>query len=474
MATTTTTANGAVHFTQNAPSNTATNPATPENTSQEEQAAILASVIALTALFSTTVEALTLVHPSASTHVQKLALTRLGIQQGRLLIFGDAVGISSPPASIATHFVPSHAGLSNPDPEAPINFGPRDARLDEPEMRKQVEERLDAIVSRPEKLGREELMSMYGLKAPKRLSGAGAVGEQAVDMNRLEAFREKYALLQDLSHKKARIPPRRGMSMVAQHWTVKDVEKFNAFIGMVKMQVDQLIALFGVEEQVERGMKIDIKSLGWHPDLSGAQMRKDWSKLKLIRQACEGNYPAFVQATDTALKYINQELRGNAKLPPLDYAAKEETPTAPAIRPESPKRPGLLKLFSGSAWSGKKKKGPQRSLSTAGLKKPLEDTPRSMSEDMQKESLADLEPVRSKSLSAMSGKAPVTIDSVLVQSSSNDSNVPVAEDNPDDAQYQLSQVETAKSLVDRHDMWDGPGRVPTKDIRWAAKKNAER
>ncbi|KAF2809872.1 uncharacterized protein BDZ99DRAFT_415835 [Mytilinidion resinicola] len=464
--TTTTTANGDPKDAPNAPSNTATHTATLETAIQEEQAAILASVIALTTLFSTAAEALTLIHPSASTHHQKLALTRLGLEQGRLLIFGDVVGISSPPATIATQFVPSHAGLTNPDPSAPINFGARDARLDEEDVRKKVEACLEEIVGRPEKLGREDMMATYGLKPSKRLG----VGEQAVDLNRLEAFREKYALLQDLSHKKARIPmPRRGMSMVAQHWTVKDVDKFNGFINMVKAQVDELIDLFGVQEQVERGMKIDIKSLGWHPDLSGATMKRDWAKLKLIREACEGEYPLFVQATDMALRYINQELRGNAKLP-LDFAEKEDKEKAPRRSLESPKRPGFLGLFSGS-WGGKKKKGPQRSLSNAGQTQPAENTQRSMSEDMQKESLADLELVRSKSLSAMPGKNPVTIDSVLVQTTSNDSTL--AEDDPDHVDYQLKHADTANSLVDRHDMWKGPGRVPTKDIRWAAKSNAE-
>jgi hypothetical protein len=436
----------------------------------EDQAAILASVISLTSLFSTAVEALTLIHPSAPSPPQKLALTRLGLQQGRLLIFGDAVGISSPPATIATHFVPSHAGLTNPDPSAPINFNMRDPRLDEEETRKAVEACLDQIVGRPEKLGREEMMSEYGLRPPKKFgAGVPPSGEQAVDLNRLEAFREKYALLQDLSHKRARIQmPRRGKSITMQHWSVKDVEKFNAFIGMVKGQVDRLIGLLGVEEQVERGMKIDIKSLGWHPDFSGVMMKRDWAKLKLIREACESEYPQYLQATDTALRYINQELKGKAKLP-LNFLTEEDKE-----KKVEEKRPGLWSTFKSGSFMGKKKKNHGRSESASAATSPIDEPPRSMSEDVTKDSKGDLGPVRSKSLSAMQEKSPLNIDSVLLKCTTNDSTAttPLAHDDPLLAN-RLMHADTANSLVDRHDMWQGPGRVPTKDIRWEAHKNAE-
>ena len=76
---------------------------------------ILTNVLSLATQFSTCVEAFNLVHPhSDSNRGQKIALAKLGIQQGRLLIFGDVVGISSPPPTIARHMIPSHPGLTNP------------------------------------------------------------------------------------------------------------------------------------------------------------------------------------------------------------------------------------------------------------------------------------------------------------------------------------------------------------------------
>lgn len=55
--------------------------------------------------------------------------------------------------------------------------------------------------------------------------------------------------------------------MTTQHWIVHDVAKFNDFVRTVR--VDGLIALMGVKEQVDRGMKTDIKAFGWHPEMAG-------------------------------------------------------------------------------------------------------------------------------------------------------------------------------------------------------------
>jgi hypothetical protein len=272
---------------------------------------ILSDVFSLATEFSTCVEAFNLIHPSKNTdHAQKLALTKLGIQQGRLLIFGDAVGISAPPPTIARHMIPSHPGLTNPEPDAPIHFGIRDEKLDDPVINEKIRKALHEIVGRPSNLSRDELMEKYGLKAPKHFT---KLEHPALDHNRLEGFREKYALLQDLVRQMgARSTVKRNTSMTMNHWTVKNSVRFNQFVQTIRTEVDALIELLGVKEQVDRGSRSDIRCLGWHPDLTGAAVKQDWEKLRFIREACEVDYPEYIDVVDTALQYINEELRESA------------------------------------------------------------------------------------------------------------------------------------------------------------------
>jgi hypothetical protein len=152
------------------------------------KAEVLTDVYSLATQFSTCVEAFNLIHPSKDTdHAQKVALAKLGLQQGRLLIFGDAVGIAAPPPNIARHMVPSHPGLTNPEPYLPVHFSVRDERLDDPSINERVRKALNEISGRPGNLSRDELMEKYGLKSPKHFS---KVEYPALDTNRLEGFRE--------------------------------------------------------------------------------------------------------------------------------------------------------------------------------------------------------------------------------------------------------------------------------------------
>jgi hypothetical protein len=239
---------------------------------QPTKADILTNVLSLATQFSTCVEAFNLIYPHKySDHAQKVALAKLGIQQGRLLIFGDAVGISSPPKAIARHMVLSHSGPTNPDPTLPVHFADRNPKLDEEEVNEKVRAALSEIEGRPSHLTREELMEKYGLKAPKRFN---TIEHPALDTNRLEAFRERYALLQDLVRQSGiRSDMKRGLSMTMSHWTVRDVTRFEEFVKTVKLEVDGLIALMDVKEHVDRGMRTDIKAMAWHPDLSGPIVR---------------------------------------------------------------------------------------------------------------------------------------------------------------------------------------------------------
>ncbi|KAF2440826.1 hypothetical protein P171DRAFT_434588 [Karstenula rhodostoma CBS 690.94] len=489
------------------------------------KAEILSNVYSLATAFATCVEAFNLIHPHKdSDHAQKVALTKLGIQQGRLLIFGDAVGISAPPATIARHMVPSRPGLTNPDPTLPVNFGARDARLDQEAVRDKVTRALEEIYGRPAHLSRDQLMDQYGLKQPKRFS---TIEQPSLDANRLEAFREKYALLNDLI-KQSGIRPemksRKG-SMLVNHWTVKDVVRFDAFVRTVRIEVDGLIALMGVKEQVDKGMRTDIKAMAWHPDLQSMIVRQDWEKLQLIKEAVTEDYPEYVEVADKALQYIVEELRGTkihmlreAKIAQASAGVQGVSSEKGGVKTNEQhlkvgahkeKRPGFWSRISGyksiknksrtqSVVSNPEEIDPQRSLSDGGAAA-IEDE-------------NGLTTVRSKSLSAIpDNSTPLDIDARIAglavhneQQEYDDDDlqrltpvtsfhdVPGAEkphahvqatlaqvstrstvdiddvdplDNSDIHGYNLIHADTANSLIDRHDMFRGVGRMPTRDIR---------
>lgn len=410
------------------------------------KAQMLTDVFSLATQFSTCVEAFNLIHPTKDhDHAQKVALAKLGLQQGRLLIFGDAVGISAPPATIARHMIPSHPGLTNPDPHLPVNFGVRDPRLDEEVINAKIRKALHEIAGRPSNMSRDELMSVYGLKSPKTFSKSEY---PALDSNRLEGFREKYGLLKDLlTQTGARTSLKRNLSMTTSHWQVKDTTRFNEYVKVVRREVDALIDLMGVKEQVDRGIRSDLKSMGWHPDLSGPMVRHDWEKLRLIREACEVDYPEYIEVIDKALQYISQELKETSlahhraelglKQPNTEKAGHQTrstpapTPTAPkapaptthkpegkshlqlaaerALNPSAgkEKRPGWLSAFKFKSWKSSKNQPStlekQRSNSVPHVS--AVDPQRSLSatetSDYFTDDLSPLEAVRSKSVGAI-------------------------------------------------------------------------
>lgn len=503
-----------------------TPPPTPPATATLSKAQILSNVYSLATAFATCVEAFNLIHPHKdSDYAQKIALTKLGIQQGRLLIFGDAVGISAPPATIARHMVPSHPGLTNPDPTLPVNFGVRDARLDDEDVRTKVTRALEEIYGRPAHLSRDELMERYGLKQPKRFS---TIEHPSLDTNRLEAFREKFALLNDLIRQSGIRPQhqnRKG-SMATNHWTVKDVGRFEAFVTTVRIEVDGLIALMGVKEQVDRGMRTDIKAMAWHPDLQSTIVRQDWEKLRLIKEAVTEDYPEYVEVADKALQYLVEELRGTkiqmlkaaqvAQAPiGIRRASDEKTGTKTSEQQlksgaHKTKRPGFWSRISGykshknknrtqSTVSAPEESDPQRSLSDSGAPGTSEDA-------------NALTTVRSKSLSAMPDDqtpfdlnarlAGLSVENEEVEAHKEDLPTPTPETNFHDVPgaekthanvqatltqiptrstaeiddvdpldtsssngYNLIHADTANSLIDRHDMFRGVGRIDTRDIR---------
>ena len=88
----------------------------PESQLKPEHEALLAGVMALANLFSNTVEAFGLISASQRwEREEQLLLSKLGIQQARLLIWGDILGVSSPPSSVTNRAVPQHPSAAYPD-----------------------------------------------------------------------------------------------------------------------------------------------------------------------------------------------------------------------------------------------------------------------------------------------------------------------------------------------------------------------
>lgn len=379
-------------------------------------------------------------------------------------------------------------------------------------------------------------MEKYGLKSPKRFS---MVEYPALDTNRMAAFREKYALLQDLVRQSgARANIKRNTSMANNNWTVKDAAKFDDYVKTIRTEVDSLIEYFGVSEQIDRGTRSDIRAMAWHPELTSRVVQQDWEKLRLIREACEVDYPQYIEVADGALTYITEELRetslankraalgvapggvapsgannADATRRKSDFDIRAQPPTPKLVVPEpktalqiaaegalvrpnisrSPsrnkgdKRPGWLSAFKFKSWSKSYRSEKERSKSSADLD--AQDPPRSFSEAKIFSSLSEeeefhgLEPVRSKSVGAIPDPpAPLNLDTRVndlsingegdheahnAERTSYDQNaltqIPTA--NSNGGQQPLTGVSTANSLIDRHDMYRGMGRIDTKEIR---------
>jgi hypothetical protein len=302
-----------------------------------EHEALLPGVMALANLFSNTVEAFGLIRASQRwEREEQLLLSRLGIQQARLLIWGDILGVSSPPPSVTNQAVPKHPSSAYPDLKEPTFFAPRDARLDEPSVRQQIEDALSSIVDRSAHTTRDEMMEKFGLKPPKRFTPDF---QPALDTTRLEAFREKYELLKEVAESYARINSRRTNSIVMQSWSIVDRGKFASFIRLTQEKIDFLVDFMAVGDRVDRAMRMDIRNFGWHLTADRARIAQDVSKLRLIQDACKDDYPQYIIATQQALDNISRENRENSGLAGGSfsynpYAAAPSTPK-PESKPPS-------------------------------------------------------------------------------------------------------------------------------------------
>lgn len=466
-----------------------------------EHEELLPGVMALANLFSNTVEAFGLIRASQKwEREEQLLLSRLGIQQARLLIWGDILGVSSPPPSVTNQAVPKHPSAAYPDLKEPTFFTPRDARLDEPKTRQEVEDALSTIVDRSAHTTRDEMMEKFGLKPPKRFTPDY---QPALDTTRLEAFREKYELLKEVAETYAHINSRRTNSIVMQSWSISDRIKFASFIQLTQEKIDWLVSSMGVGERVDRAMRMDIRNFGWHITADRARIAQDVSKLKLIQDACKDDYPQYIIATKQALDNIARESRENSGLGGSfsynPYAAPS-TPTKPAPKPvasngnspastngasngQSPakptKRPGMFSGFFKRSFRNKSKEEVPKSnvhqqrerAKSVGIE-PTPDPDRSLSDAGPLTGLAPptegLERVRSRSLDA--GPAPVFNSSASAGPSSTAPAPALANldeqilaedpeladklerlDTKDTIHHPLEHTETVTSMISRHD-----------------------
>lgn len=435
-----------------------------------DQKAMFGEALALAKLFSTCVEGLSLITPSSRNYEEEeLLLSQLGIQQARLLIWGDVSGVSSPPASTGiTHAIPLHPGALNPEPDGPVYFGTRDTRLDQAEIIASVEEALHRIVDVMSHSDHKDIMHLYGMRHLKK--GLSTVADQpALDFSRLEGFREKYTLLLEVaeSYPNAR---RKGPSVSVQPWTIHDSAKFKTFVLMVRASADDLMQLTDVQRNVDRAMKIDIKAFGWHPPASMAQSARDTRKLRILREGCEKEYPEYAKAAQEALDNIGDRWKGShayvaetgqqnptvtksAWKPPLLVLPSEK-------RPDEGRRASMFALqtseadkqqqtsdgrrrssiFSPKSWRKSGPKEKQRSDSVTSMTQTDDGPLRSLSDATGYTSIqTSPNATRSNSISALPDRSISAVDESLSKSPN-----------------------TLTNMISRHDQYHGLDRIPTK------------
>ena len=454
-----------------------------------EHEAALAGALALANLFSNCVEAFNLIHQAGKWEKgEQLLLVRLGIQQARLLIWGDIVGISSPPKSVTDRAVPKHPSAAYPDLNEPTFFSARDARLDQAEYRTKVEEALSAIVDRSAGHSREEMMEKYGLKPPKRFT---IQSENVLDAQRLDSFREKYELLQEVGETYAQLSSKRNQSIVQTSWQIADQTKFANFISLTQEKIDFLIQLMGVKERVDRAMRMDIKALGWHLSADRTKVANDISKLRLMQENCQRDYPEYVEATKQALDNIGREAREKVVTVTPFPAEKQGVDTRPMTPPKSShahhhhanaggngeKRPsGIFGLFKRLKSSDRvpSSNGDARSKSAHAVPAasstataPLQ--PRTMSESgpsalpmgassADDEDLETLYPLRSKSVGDILDSEGLTQDEEFIRNKLEQMRTHQSESGTG------TEGGPVEGMVSRHDQYHGIARVATKDL----------
>lgn len=313
----------------------------PSAMAQDQEAATLLNVIALASLFYNTVESFGNIHSSLNDFKdENVLLAQLGVEQARLLIWGEIVGILSPPASLAS-YAPASKGDSRP----------RDERLDDPQERQSLEGVLGAIAASFAHPSVDEVANTAGLK-PWQKGLAHALDQPAVDMSRVEGLEENYSHLLDVAQLKTAMKrPRRAATT---QWVIYDTIRFSNFVKFAKRQVDKLVHFLDAEHEVENSLRADIKFLGLRPTISTAgkpsrSTTKDIAKLNLLIKACKGRYPALVTEAQQSLHELKAKSKEEHDHHNLTTAKLPEAGKAETLSPTN-KRPGILTRMSTQAW----------------------------------------------------------------------------------------------------------------------------
>jgi hypothetical protein len=223
-------------------------------------------------LYRDCVESFCLIHQGKKEwdRAQRLLLVKVGIQQAKLLAWSQAVGV----CELGEYRVPLL--------DDPVTFE---------EVKSIVKGMLDRLVHADHGIQ----LATYGIKPSKKFVESL---EPALDSTRLESFREQYMLLPGATY---------ASWFKATHWTISDNEKFGNFISDTRASVDRLVKLMGVESYIDESVKQDIKAMGWHPVFDKNRAASDGSKLRLIKESCHDEYPAYSNATGLPLSYLNQQ-----------------------------------------------------------------------------------------------------------------------------------------------------------------------
>ncbi|KAI5272696.1 hypothetical protein E4T47_04085 [Aureobasidium subglaciale] len=402
----------------------------------------LSDAYSLADLFADCVESINLIHGNhEESHSEEILTSQLGIEQARLLIWGDAVGVCSPPAVTGiTSAIPKHPGALNPEPERPLYFGTRDARLDDPRFRQRVEDSLRAIASPMTHLSKTKILQTYGLD---HFKGSPKVRENhmlAPNPFRLQAFREKLELLQEVvtAYPHAKTHKHLGVNK-KMAWQIMDVAKTSELCTLIREKVDYLVQLMDVQAKVDKAMRYDVRAMGWHPSEDMNATIRDTLKLSLLVEASETLYPEYSTAAQEAMDNVTDQWKGSRGYdimmsehhnPTIHKTAShtmlsqpirpsEDTTRSNVSPPKTPKkgkllgslRPKLTRLFSGKS--------------------------------MERLSPATADPSRSRSESGPSGGA--NGDALEPSRSKSLAN--------DDLTHVLTHSATLESMISRHDQY---------------------
>ena len=197
--------------------------------------------IGIAALFTTCIECFGYIKAASSLRRNhEVLLVKLEIQQERLLVWGDVVGIGS-------------------------------NELDSVENDKTLSELTKSCLSTIRSLlqDTEILKSRYGFCAVT--SGDKAIHRTSVSANALKRFRLRF-----------RQTPQGPGALDKTRWAIHDAAKFETLITHLKDLIDGLIARVpATVERQDQKIKDDI-----------ASMVDNISALKLVKEACEDSYPS--------------------------------------------------------------------------------------------------------------------------------------------------------------------------------------